>query len=85
VIWLILQEYYVELTLTNRRVRRIHSAEVIRIAREDKQQSLAYTAQPFALCNLPARPLKDKSIYERKNGKYFLRIEAGKRTQGNRI
>lgn len=67
--------------VTKRKVKRLGHVELVRTAREERHQDLGFSAQPFALCNLPARPVKNRSFYERKNGKYFLRIEAGQDKQ----
>src|SRR4051794_3304131 len=41
------------------------------------QQDVVFTSRPFTLCNLPLRPIKNCTVYERRNGNFFLRLEAG--------
>lgn len=63
--------------LSDRSVSRVERAEIARQKRELQQQDIGFSSRPFTLCNLPIRPMKNRGVYERRNGKFFLRIEAG--------
>lgn len=61
------------LALTKRQQGRLEAAERAITERNDAKQDVAYTSRVFALTNLPNRRIDDK-IYERRNGRYFLRL-----------
>src|SRR3954447_15417148 len=63
--------------LSLRLVDRIRHVESTRNKRERQQQDVGFSSRPFTLCSLPVRPLKNRAVYERRNGNFFLRIEAG--------
>jgi hypothetical protein len=63
--------------ISERAVSRVRQAELSRQKRELQQQDVGFSSRPFTLCNLPVRPLKNRAVYERHNGNFFLRIEAG--------
>src|SRR5215218_9080285 len=63
--------------LSQRGTARVRQLELVRQKREIQQQDVGFSSRPFTLCNLPVRPMKNRVAYERRNGKFFLRIEAG--------
>lgn len=65
-------------TLSKRKQRRVEAFVEIHDAREDKRQELGYGSRPFLLCNLPIkRPKAGERVWERRNGRFFLKIVAG--------
>jgi hypothetical protein len=64
-------------TISTRAGKKLQSIESVRARRDQQQQDLGFMARPFAWCNIPLRPMREKAVYERKNGDFFLRIEAG--------
>src|SRR3954451_10662638 len=67
--------------VSDRVVGRIKRVERTREKRERQQQDLGFSSRPFTLCNLPVRPVRNRATYERRNGNFFLRIEAGQGKQ----
>src|SRR3954469_13179769 len=67
--------------LSLRRAGRIQHVESTREKRDRQQQDVGFSSRPFTLCNLPVRPVKNRAVYERRNGNFFLRIEAGQGRQ----
>jgi hypothetical protein len=49
--------------------RKVEGIELIRLKREQRNQSLCFSSRPFVLCGLPVRRLPpDQLLYERRNG-----------------
>lgn len=72
--------YLAEPVATNASVRqtaKVRQMELARQRRDAQQQDVAFSSRPFTLCSLPVRPVKNRPVYERHNGNFFLRIEAG--------
>jgi len=63
--------------LSDRAASRVRQVESTRYRRQRQQQDIGFSSRPFTLCNLPIRPVKNRTVYERRNGNFFLRIEAG--------
>ena len=63
--------------ISDRAAAKVRQVELARQKRDLQQQDIGFSSRPFTLCNLPVRPMKDRAVYERRNGKFFLRIEAG--------
>jgi hypothetical protein len=48
---------------------------LVRIKREEKNQTLAFSSRPFVLCGLPVlRPPTGELLFERRNGNFVLQI-----------
>lgn len=65
----------VEIVPSKRQMRRLEYFEVVRTAREEGKQSIAFNSRPFILCGLPVRrPAKGTRDYIRRNGRFTLEI-----------
>jgi hypothetical protein len=54
---------------------KVEGIELIRLKREQRNQSLCFSSRPFVLCGLPVRRLPaDQLLYERRNGKFVLQV-----------
>jgi hypothetical protein len=62
--------------LSKRMGKRLDNIERVRLSREKEEQQIGYLAKPFLLCGLPFKPVKNASLYERKNGNETLTITA---------
>jgi hypothetical protein len=63
------------LIVTKQRVRQVEGIELVRIKREQKNQTLCFSSRPFVLCGLPVRKLPDgQLVYERRNGRFVLQV-----------
>jgi hypothetical protein len=64
-------------TISTRLGNRLEALTKVRESRKDNSQEIGYASRPFLLCNLPIRKVPDDVlIWERRNGHFFLRIEA---------
>ncbi len=64
-----------ELVISRQKVRRIRGIELVRLKREQGNQSLAFSSRPFVLCGLPLRrPPARQLLYERRNGHFTLQV-----------
>jgi hypothetical protein len=53
----------------------VEGIELIRLKREQRNQSICFSSRPFVLCGLPVRRLPaDQLLYERRNGKFVLQV-----------
>ena len=63
-----------ELVVSKQRFRQIEGIELVRIKREQRNQTLCFSSRPFVLCGLPVRKLPGRQlVYERRNGQFVLR------------
>lgn len=64
-----------ELIVSKQRLRQIEGIELVRIKREQGNQTLCFSSRPFVLCGLPARKLPEgELLYERRNGQFVLQV-----------
>src|SRR3954471_7723480 len=64
-----------ELVVSKQKLRRAEGSCLVRIKREEKNQTLAFSSRPFVLCGLPVRrPPRGELIFERRNGTFLLQI-----------
>ena len=64
-----------ELVVSKQRLAKIEGIELVRMKREQKDQSLCFSARPFVLCGLPVRrPPRSELLYERRNGQFTLQV-----------
>lgn len=64
-----------ELVISRQKIRRIRGIELVRLKREQGNQSLAFSSRPFVLCGLPLRrPPPGQLLYERRNGHFTLQV-----------
>jgi hypothetical protein len=63
--------------ISTRLGNKLEALSRIREHRRDHSQEIGYASRPFLLCNLPIRRLPETMLtWERRNGYFFLRIEA---------
>ena len=62
-----------EFTISKRRLKQVESIEMVRQAREERNQSIGYSSRPFILCGLPIRR-REGLEYTRRNGQFFLNV-----------
>jgi len=64
-----------QISITKHCLRKLEAVHLVREQRNEGRQVLAFHARPFVLCGLPLRRLpSDKSLYTRRNGKFFLQV-----------
>ncbi len=64
-----------ELIVSKRRIRQVDGIELVRIKREQRNQTLCFSSRPFVLCGLPVRKLRaGQLVYERRNGQFVLQV-----------
>jgi hypothetical protein len=64
-----------ELVVSKQKLRQAEGSCLVRIKREEKNQTLAFSSRPFVLCGLPVRrPPKGDLLFERRNGNFLLQI-----------
>lgn len=65
----------IEITISQRRSRKLAGFQVVTMKREEGRQELAFNSRPFVLCGLPIRrPPRSMLEYTRQNGRFFLNI-----------
>ena len=56
-------------------MRQVDGIELVRIRREQRNQTLCFSSRPFVLCGLPVRKLRvGQLVYERCNGQFVLQV-----------
>ena len=64
-----------ELVVSKQKLRQAEGSCLVRIKREEKNQTLAFSSRPFVLCGLPVRrPQAGELLFERRNGSFVLQI-----------
>jgi hypothetical protein len=64
-----------EVLISKQKLEQVRGSELVRIRREQGNQSLCFSSRPFVLCGLPIRRLpKDQLLYERRNGRFVLQL-----------
>ena len=64
-----------DLTISRQKLKQIEGVEVVRMKRDQGEQTLGFSSRPFVLCGLPVRrPPKDALLHERRNGKFLLEV-----------
>jgi hypothetical protein len=64
-----------EFQISKQKARQAEGVELIRLKREQGNQTLGFSSRPFVLCGLPVRrPPKDVLLHERHNGKFLLEV-----------
>jgi hypothetical protein len=64
-----------ELVVSKQKLRQAEGSCLVRIKREENNQTLAFSSRPFVLCGLPVRrPPKGELLFERRNGSFVLQI-----------
>lgn len=63
------------LRVSRQKLRQAEAIELVRMKREQRTQTLAFSSRPFVLCGLPVRRLPaHQFLYERRNGHFLLQI-----------
>ena len=71
----VLKQMVPELVVSKQKLRQAEGSCLVRIKREEKNQTLAFSSRPFVLCGLPVRrPPEDELLFERRNGSFVLQI-----------
>jgi Replication initiator protein A len=71
----ILSRLHANLTISKQKLEKINRIELVRLKREQANQTLCFSSRPFVLCGLPVRRLpNDQLLYERRNGHFILQI-----------
>lgn len=71
----ILSQLHADLIISKQKLDKINGIELVRLKREQANQSLCFSSRPFVLCGLPVRRLpNDQLLYERRNGNFILQI-----------
>ncbi len=71
----VLKEMVPELAVSKQKLRQAEGSCLVRIKREEKNQTLAFGSRPFVLCGLPVRrPPEGELLFERRNGSFVLQI-----------
>jgi hypothetical protein len=71
----VLQQMAPELVISKQKLRQAEGSCLVRTKREEKNQILAFSSRPFALCGLPVRrPPERELLFERRNGNFVLQI-----------
>jgi hypothetical protein len=64
-----------ELVISKQRLRQVDGIELVRMNRDQGNQTLCFSSRPFVLCGLPVRKLPPgQLLYERRNGKFVLQV-----------
>lgn len=71
----VLKQIVPELVVSKQKLRQAEGSCLVRIKREEKNQTLAFSSRPFVLCGLPVRrPPQGELLFERRNGSFVLQI-----------
>ena len=71
----VLKQMAPELVVSKQKLRQAEGSCLVRIKREERNQTLAFSSRPFVLCGLPVRkPLQGELLFERRNGSFVLQI-----------
>jgi hypothetical protein len=64
-----------DLVVSKQKLRQAEGSCLVRMKREEKNQTLAFSSRPFVLCGLPVRrPPEGEMLFERRNGSFLLQI-----------
>jgi replication initiator protein A len=64
-----------DLVVSKQRLNQAKGIGLVKLKREERDQSLCFVSRPFILCGLPVRALPPgELLYERRNGRFFLQI-----------
>jgi hypothetical protein len=71
----VLKQIAPDLVVSKQKLRQAEGSCLVRIKREEKNQTLAFSSRPFVLCGLPVRrPSQGDLLFERRNGSFVLQI-----------
>jgi hypothetical protein len=71
----VLRRAYGNLIVSKQKLEKVRGIEVVRMNREQGNQTLCFSSRPFVLCGLPVRRLPaNQLLYERRNGHFVLQL-----------
>jgi hypothetical protein len=71
----VLRRLHADLVISKQRLEKVNGIELVRIKREQANQTLCFSSRPFVLCGLPVRRLPEgQLLYERRNGHFVLQV-----------
>src|SRR5690242_18801301 len=71
----VLGRTYPDLIISKQRLEKVNGIELVRIKRQQANQTLCFSSRPFVLCGLPVRRLPaGQLLYERRNGQFILQV-----------
>ncbi len=71
----VLSRTYPDLIISKQRPQKVNGIELVRIKRQQANQTLCFSSRPFVLCGLPVRRLPaGQLLYERRNGQFILQV-----------
>jgi hypothetical protein len=61
--------------ISKQKLEQARGSELVRLKRDQRNQSLCFSSRPFVFCGLPVRRLpRDQLLYERRNGQFVLQL-----------
>lgn len=71
----VLSRLHGDLIISKQKLEKVTGIELVRVKREQANQTLCFSSRPFVLCGLPVRRLPEgQLLYERRNGQFILQI-----------
>jgi hypothetical protein len=71
----VLRRVHADLIVSKQKLEKVKGIEVVRMNREQGNQTLCFSSRPFVLCGLPVRRLAaNQLLYERRNGHFVLQV-----------
>src|SRR5215467_4091151 len=71
----VLRQLHPDLIISKQQIEKANGIELVRIKREQANQTLCFSSRPFVLCGLPVRQLPNgQLLYERRNGQFVLQV-----------
>lgn len=71
----VLRRLHPDLIISKQRLEKVNGIELVRIKRQQANQTLCFSSRPFVLCGLPVRRLPEgQLLYERRNGQFVLQV-----------
>jgi hypothetical protein len=71
----VLSRKYPDLIISKQRLEKVNGIELVRIKRQQANQTLCFSSRPFVLCGLPVRRLPaGQLLYERRNRQFILQV-----------
>ena len=71
----VLPRIHGDLIVSKQTLEQARGIEVVRMNRDQRNQTLCFSSRPFVLCGLPVRRLPtNQLLYERRNGHFVLQV-----------
>src|SRR5262249_44893257 len=71
----VLRRLHSERVVSKQLIQRASQCELVRLKRDESNQTLGFSSRPFVLCGLPVRRLPaGQLLYRRRNGQFLLEI-----------